>query len=94
MKSKISYFFTGSNHFTKEFKRQLRMMIILTLGFTVAFTWRQTVFDISQSIVRLFIHIETNSLLSIFTSLFITFISLFLIYLTSHYLKESKGKNY
>ena len=90
MKKKLYRFFIGSKRFEKEFKKQLRLLIIITLGFTIAFTWRQTIFDLSQALVNLFIEIESNSALSIFASIFITIVSIILIYLTSHFLKDSK----
>ena len=60
------------SQFMREFRRQIRMMIVVTLGFTVAFTWRQTVFDISQSIVEFFTHIQSSTKLSIITSWLMT----------------------
>jgi len=65
------------------------MLITLTLGFTIAFTWRQTIFDLSQSVVNFFLHIESASTSSILTAIFITIISLILMYLAAHYLKDS-----
>ncbi len=90
MKKKLYQFFIKGRNFENEFKRQLRMLIIITLGFTIAFTWRQTIFDLSQSFVNFFIHIQSSSLSSILASLFITIMSLLLIYATSYYLKEKK----
>jgi len=65
------------------------MLIIVSLGFTIAFTWRQTIFDASQSIVQFFIDIQSSTTLSVLTSLLITIISIFLIYLTAHFLKDN-----
>jgi hypothetical protein len=77
--------------FQKEFKKQIKTLIIVTLGFTIAFTWRQTIFDLSLAIVKFFTNIKDSSALSILTSLFITLLSIFIIYLTSHYLKDENG---
>ena len=74
--------------FKKEFRKQIRMLIIVTLGFTMAFTWRQTIFDASQSIVQFFLDVQSSTTLSILTSLLITILSIFLIYLTTHLLKD------
>lgn len=90
MKKKLYRFFIKGRNFENEFKRQLRMFIIITLGFTIAFTWRQTIFDLSQSFVNFFIHIQNSSLSSILASLFIIIMSFLLIYATSYYLKEKK----
>lgn len=90
MKKKLYRFFIKGRNFESEFKRQLRMLIVITLGFTIAFTWRQTIFDLSQSFVNFFIHVQSSSFSSILASTFITIISILLIYLTAYFLKEEK----
>ena len=75
------------SQFKREFRRQIRMLIIVALGFTIAFTWRQTVFDISQNFVKFITKIQGSSTLSILTSLFITILSLLIIYVVAHFLK-------
>ena len=89
MRKKFKSFFTPGRRFKREFKRQLRLLVTVTLGFTIAFTWRQTVFDVSQSIVNFFVHVQSSAVSSILTSTFITVISIALIYITSRYLKDS-----
>jgi len=81
-------FGTGRS-FQREFRKQLRLLIIITLGFTIAFTWRQTVFDLSLAFVRYMTDIQGDSELSILTSLFITFTSVGIIYIIAHLLKDS-----
>ncbi|MEK6760908.1 MAG: DUF5654 family protein [Nanoarchaeota archaeon] len=81
-------FGTGRS-FRREFKRQIRLLIIITLGFTIAFTWRQTVFDLSLAFVKSMTNIRNDSELSILASLFITVLSVVLIYLVAHLLKDS-----
>jgi len=88
MKKRLYNFFVGGKKFKKEFKRQARLLVIITLGFTIAFAWRQTIFDLSQSFVQVIIKVESSTLLTILTSLFITILSLILIYFTSHLLKD------
>jgi hypothetical protein len=88
MRRKITRSIRASVKFKKEFRRQIRMVIIITLGFTIAFTWRQTIFDASQSIVQFFIDVKNSTTLSVLTSLFITIISVIVIYLTAHFLKD------
>lgn len=81
--------FKIGRRYKKEFKRQARSLIIITLGFTIAFTWRQTIFDLSQSLVQLIT--KTNgSGLSILTSTFITILSVILILTTTHFLKNEE----
>lgn len=89
---KVKDFFVGGRHFKEEFRRQMRLIIIVTLAFTIAFAWRQTVFDAVQTAVQK--PLNTNSIpSSILTSTAITIISLILIYITSQILK-TKPDNY
>ena len=74
--------------FKHEFRKQARMLILFTLGFTIAFTWRETLFDISQRLVEAVTNIKNSNSLSILTSTFITVLSLAVIYVTSHMLKD------
>lgn len=90
MRRKIKRSIRSGLKFKREFRRQIRMLVIITLGFTMAFTWRQTVFDASQSIVQLFIDVQNSTTLSVLTSLLITIISIFLVYLTAHFLKDDQ----
>jgi len=89
MKNKFFHFFVKGERFKGEFKKQIRMIIIVTLGFTIAFTWRQTVFDLSESLINFFITIQNPGLSSILTSTFITLVSIILIYLAAHFLKDT-----
>jgi len=88
MGRKIRNFFYIGRNFKKEFRRQLRMLIVITLGFTIAFTWRQTIFDLSQSFVQLILNIKGSTALTLLTSTFITLISIILIYIAAHFLKD------
>jgi len=91
MKRGISNLFVHGESFKKEFRRQVRMIIVFTLGFTIAFTWRQTIFDLSLTLVTFLTKVKNSSELSILTSVLITVISLILIFLTSHFLKEGSS---
>ncbi len=88
MKRHLFNFFVGGKKFKKEFRKQVRFLIVITLGFTIAFTWRQTIFDISQTMMQFFTKTQSSTLLSILTSVFITILSLIFIYLASYFLKE------
>ena len=76
-------------NFKNEFRKQIRMLIIVTLGFTIAFTWRQTIFDASQALVKFFTDVQGSTALSVLTSLFITIVAVLLIYIAAHYLKDN-----
>lgn len=88
MKKKLYHFFIGGRRFHDEFRKQVRLLIVMTLGFTIAFTWRQTVFDVSQTFVKFITNIQDSSSLSIITSTFITLSSIIIIYIASRWLKE------
>ncbi len=83
-----------SKRFKREYRKEIRMLIIITLGFTIAFTWRQTLFDISQSFVQWITHVQTSTTSSILASIFITLVSLGLIWITSNLIKESPDEKY
>lgn len=89
MRRKIINSLKAGVRFKNEFRKQIRMLIIVTFGFTIAFTWRQTIFDASQALVQFFTNVQGSTALSVLTSLFITIISVFLIYLAAHYLKDN-----
>ena len=87
-KERIKRLLFGGERFKKEFRAQLRLLIMFTLGFTIAFTWRQTFFDLGESLISRITTIQGEALLSLTTSIFITIVGLILIYLTSHVLKD------
>jgi hypothetical protein len=87
-KEKIKHILFKGRYFRGEFKRQTRAFIIVTLAFTIAFTWRQTLFDVVQTAVQFVLNIQNSATLSILTSTTITLLSIFIIYLTSHWLKD------
>jgi hypothetical protein len=94
MKNKIKRFFSTGKNFKPEFRRQLRLLITFTFGFTIAFTWRQTIFDISQTFVKFMTNIQDSVLSSIMTSTFITLISIILIYFSAIFLKNNGTESY
>jgi hypothetical protein len=65
------------------------MLIIVTLGFTIAFTWRQTIFDASQAIVLFFVKVKNSTTLSLLASILLTIVCVLLVYLTAHFLKDN-----
>ncbi len=83
IKERIKSYFDPGIKFKRELRRQMRMLITFTLGFTIAFTWRQTIFDASQSFINWVIGIKDSVTSSIITSVFITLSSVLLIYLSS-----------
>ena len=92
MRRKISKYFSR-NGYRREFRHELRLLIVVTLGFTIGFTWRETIFDLSWALMKWATHSQSNSALSILSSIFITLICISLIYLTSYFLKLRPGEN-
>ena len=92
MRRRINRYFSRSGY-RREFQRELRLLIVVTLGFTIGFTWRETIFDLSWVFIQWLTHAERAPALSFFTSIFITLICLGLIYLTSYLLKERPDEN-
>lgn len=88
MKEELYRFFIGSDRFKSEFFKELRGLIILMLAFTIAFTWRQTFFDLAQAGVKFFINITSDATLSIVTSTVVTIFCILVIYLTSRYMQN------
>ena len=87
LRDKTRNFFKREISARMEFRRQLKLLIIIALGFTIAFSWRQTIFDSVQFLVLLFTNIENLATASIVTSLIITLISLIFVYITSQLLQ-------
>jgi hypothetical protein len=82
--------FQTKRSFKKEFKRQIRLAIIAAIGFTVAFAWRESIFNMFQSFVSRFLDINPEHYLSqIYTSITITLAGVILIFITSKLLKEN-----
>jgi len=91
MVRKISNFFIVGSRFRKEFRRQIRSLVIIMLAFTIAFSWRQTLFDLSQTFVQFVTNIKNSAVSTILTSTFITLLAILLIFLTSFFLKEGNN---
>jgi len=86
----LNYIIHGKS-FRKDFRKQLKTLVVVGAGFTIAFTWRQTIFDISKRIVEFVTNIKDSSVLSIATSIFTTIFSLLLVLLVIYLLKDSNG---
>ena len=80
--------FKTRRSFRKEFKRQIRLAVIAAIGFTVAFAWRNAIYEAFKGIVEKFISTTQFAATEIFTALTITIIGVALIFITSRILKE------
>jgi len=86
MKEHIRRYVNKNHIFNKEFKRQLRLLITVAMGFTIAFTWRQTIYDLSLTFLKFITKIQDISALKILTSILITIFAFLIIYLSARYL--------
>ena len=76
--------------FKKEFKRQLKYAIIAAIGFIIAFSWREAIYNsINKIVVQV---VESNGGRSVmngmYTSITITILGVFFILLVSRFLRD------
>jgi len=92
-KRKIRNYFYLGNQYRHEFRKQMRMFIIFTLGFTIAFTWRETIFDLSKALVAWVTNTNNPNTTSIGASVFITIVCALLIFLTARWLRDKPRRH-
>jgi len=88
LKHRIRRFLVGGENFKKEVKKEVRLLIFFTFGFTIAFSWRQTIFDGTENLIHHFLTNISSTSLSLLTSVSITIISLIVIWLASKWFME------
>lgn len=86
---KLSNYTYIGQKYKDEFRKQVRSIVVFTLGFTIAFAWREVIFDWSKSATAWITHSGDGGS-TIGATIFITLISVFLIFLTTHWLKDKK----
>lgn len=87
IKQKFSnYTFVGKKY-KDEFRKQMRSVIVLTLGFSIAFAWREAIFDWSRSVTAWITH-SSNGGSATGAATFITIVCILLIILTTRWLKD------
>ncbi|MDP1695610.1 MAG: DUF5654 family protein [archaeon] len=75
--------------FKREFKRQIRLAIVAAIGFTIAFAWREVVFDTFQDFIVQFLDvIEGHPLTKMYTAIAITLVGVIAIYASSRLLRD------
>jgi putative Mn2+ efflux pump MntP len=75
--------------FRLEFKRQLRFAITAAIGFSVAYAWRNAIFDFFQSFIARFLDLQPGHYMTeTYTAIAITLAGVILIFITSKLLKE------
>ena len=86
-KKKFSNYTFVGRKYKDEFRKQMRLIIIFTLGFTIAFAWRETIFEWAQSLAISWVH-SNSAQSSLWASVFITIFSIILLFLASLWLKD------
>jgi len=86
----FSNFFYVGHKYKEEVRTQIRMFLIFTFAFTIAFTWRETIFDLSKNFMQRVTGAEGTGSISTLASLFITAVFVLLIFITSHYFKKNE----
>ena len=74
--------------FKSELKREIRLLIVMTIAFSIAFSWRQTMFDGTMWMVEKTFNLDRGLMSNLLTSFTITLLGLILILSTSKYLKN------
>jgi hypothetical protein len=81
--------FETKRSFKLEFKRQLRMAITAAIGFSIAYAWRNAVFDGFENFVARLLDVPTGHYLTeAYTAITITLAGVLLIFLTSKFLRD------
>ena len=76
--------------FRKEFKKQLRFAITAAIGFSIAFAWRESIFELFQNFVSRFLDLPiAHYTTQIYTAITITIVGVILIFITSKILREN-----
>ena len=88
---KIPKILQTKKSFRQEFRRQIRLAATAAIGFTIAFSWREAIFELFLNFTSRILDITKNHYTTkIYTAILITIIGVFLIFLTSKLLKEKK----
>lgn len=74
--------------FRKEFRRQLRFAIAAAVGFTIAFSWRNAVYNSTRDIIVKISDYSNDVSTEIVTALFVTFLGVIFILISSRLLRE------
>jgi hypothetical protein len=81
--------FNTKRSFKKEFKRQIKLAIVAAIGFTIAFAWRDAIFNTFQSFVSRVLDVPPEHFLTgIYTSIAITLAGVIVIMITSRIFRD------
>lgn len=75
--------------FRREFKRQLRLAIVAAIGFTVAFAWRNAIYDTFQNWVSRLLDVTPQHYTTeTYTAIAVTLLGVLAIFVSSRILRE------
>jgi hypothetical protein len=73
--------------FGKNFKKYLRMGITAACGFTIAFSWRDTIMNFSKDFVTELAGVASQNSINISSSILITVVGVLIILIAARFLK-------
>ena len=82
------HLFKTKRSFRTEFKRQLRLAITAAIGFSIAFSWRNALYDAIHEAVLRFTTNTQGIQSHIVTALVITILGVCIIFLTARLLRD------
>ena len=87
---KIHQLIKTKRSFKQEFKKQIRFAITAAIGFIIAFSWREAVFDLFLNLTSRILNLPAEYYSTkIYAAIIITLFGVLLIFLTSKMLKEN-----
>lgn len=75
--------------FKREFARQLRLAIAAAVGFIIAFSWRNFVFELTRNWIKAISSITNTNIVNFTSSMLITILGVLIILASSRLLKSS-----
>lgn len=79
-----------SRSFKKEFRKQLRFAITAAIGFTIAYSWRNAIFDSVLNFVSQILNLAPSHFTTeLYTAFLISILGVLCIFITSKLLKEN-----
>lgn len=80
--------FKTRKSFKKEFRRQLKLALIAAIGFTVAFAWRNAIWNSAHEFIEIITEQTDVILNELITAIFITILAVIAIFLVSKFLRD------
>ena len=86
---KIHHLIKTKRSFKQEFKKQIRFAITAAIGFTIAFSWREAVFDLFLNFTSRILDLSVEHYSTkIYTAISVTLFGVILIFFTAKLLKD------